>query len=306
MPISKRSLVAANALVLLAFAFAACGGSTSATNPPTVGPSIPPTSAPSSTPSSSPSAAPVALILRVTTEGGFISPAATIATEPAVSVYADGRVLTPGAIDAIYPGPFPLTYIERDLGPTAATAIIAAIEAAGLDKPQTGGGGVVADTGMTAFAVTVDGVTTTSRFAGSAGGPGRPVGAGVDPEATAASELLARLLDSTDGWGSPSPPSMTYTPTAIRIFGAPGGPTPDPQVSQSPLAWPLPTPLDQFGTPAAFDRGITGLRSGVVVGPDLPIIVPFLQKANVLTPVSSSGKAWTIWVRPLLPDESGG
>jgi hypothetical protein len=308
MSITTRRLVAPSLLIALSVVLAACASSAPVTNPPTNQPSIPPSTAPSVAPSvapsASPSAVPVALLLRVTTEGGFIGPAATIASEPLVSVYADGRILTPSPIDAIYPSGFSLTYAERDLGPAGATAIITAIKAAGLDKPQTGEGGVVADTGTTVFAVTIDGVTTTSRFAGGAGGPGRPGGSG-DPEAAAANDLLARLVDESDGWGGASPTQAVYTPTAIRIFAAPGGPMPDVQVSPSSLAWPLADGLDRFGAPAVPDRGITGLRSGVVFGADLPTVVSFLEKANTLTPVTSGGKAWTIWVRPLLPDESG-
>ncbi len=300
MQTTTRRTLAASLLTVLSVALAACGGTATATNPPSASPTVVPSAAP--TPSPSPKAA--ALILRVTSEGGFIGPAATIASQPLISVYADGRILTPGAIDAIYPGPFSLTFVERDLGAAGAAAITAAITAAGLDKPQTGGGGVVADAGSTVFAVMTDGVTTTSRFAGSAGGPGRP--ASGDPEATAANDLLARLTDPGETWGVASPVSSTFTPTAIRIFAAPGGPVADPQASQSPLAWPLPTALAAFGSPAVPDRGISGLRSGVVFGADLPTLVAFLQKANVLTPVSSGGTIWTIWVRPLLPDEAGG
>lgn len=305
MPTPTRRTIAATLLTTLSLALAACGASP-ASNAPSNTPSNPasvaPTDPPSTTPSPSPSAAAASLLLRVTSEGGFIGPAATVASEPAVSVYADGRILSPSPIDAIYPSGFSLTYAERDLGTTGATAIIAAIKAAGLDKPQTADDGVVADTGTTVFAVTIDGVTTTSRFAASAG-PGRP---GSDPAAAAADALYARLLDASDTWGTPSPVSATYRPVAIRIFAAPGGPTPDPAASQAPLAWPLATSLASFGTPATPDRGIAGLRSGVVFGADLPALVSFLEKANTLTPVTSDGKAWTIWVRPLLPDESGG
>jgi hypothetical protein len=304
MSITTRRLVAPSLLIALSVVLAACASAPSPTNPPSILPSTAPSVAPSVAPSASPSAVPVALLLRVTTEGGFIGPAATIASEPSVTVYADGRIFTPSPIDAIYPSGFSLTYSERDLGPAGAAAIITAIKAAGLDKPQTGGDGVVADTGTTVFAVTIDGVTTTSRFAGGSGGPGRPGGSS-DPEAAAANDLLARLVDESDGWGDTSPTQAVYTPTAIRIFAAPGGPTPDVQVSQSPLAWPLADGLDQFGAPAVPDRGISGLRSGIVFGADLPAVVSFLEKANTLTPVTSGGKAWTIWVRPLLPDESG-
>ena len=151
---------------------AACG-----TGPGPTPTNIPPTGAP---PTSEPSQAAVTLLLRVTSEGGFINPSANLASVPTVSVYADGRILTPGAIDAVYPGPL-LPPIEiKDVGPAGAQAIVAAIRAAGLDKDGAGGGIGNPDAATTVFAVHVDGTTITSRFhlGGGPGGPGLP-GAGV-------------------------------------------------------------------------------------------------------------------------------
>ncbi len=91
--------------------------------------------------------------------------------------------------------------------------------------------------------------------------------------------------------------------TGFRVFVAPGAPAADPSISAPPVAWPLATPLDAFGTPAVPDRGITGLRSGVVVGADAAALAPILAKASQLTAFTSAGHAFTLYVRPLLPDE---
>jgi hypothetical protein len=136
------------------------------------------------------------------------------------------------------------------------------------------------------------------------GGPGKPGGG--DPAAAAAFDLLGRLTDETDTWGGPAAPVSTYVPTAFRIFVVPGAPAADPGVSQTPMAWPLPSTLDTFGRPAVPDRGITGLRVGVAGGADAATLAPFLAQATAITPITSGGKAYTLYVRPLLPDESGG
>jgi len=81
------------------------------------------------------------LLLRVTTEGGFIGPSANLAALPQVTVLADGRILTPGAVDTIYPGPLLPPVQVRNVGTTGAAAILAAIRAAGLDKAGAGAGG---------------------------------------------------------------------------------------------------------------------------------------------------------------------
>ena len=265
-----------------------------------------PGSVPSAAPSRSPAAS-TALILRVTTEGGFIGPAATLAAVPAVSVYADGRILTPAAQPAISPAPLLPSVQVVDVGAAGAASIVAAIRAAGLDHPSGDQGGVAADTGSTLITVALDGTTVTTRFRGmGGGGPQGPGGAGdgsPDPGAAAALALLARLEDPADTWGAAEAAPAAYQPDGYRVFAAPGAPPADPAVSTPAVAWPLATPLDAFGSPAAADRGIEGLRQGAALGADAAILGPVLARASVATAFTSGGSTWTVWVRPLLPDE---
>jgi hypothetical protein len=74
-------------------------------------------------------------------------------------------------------------------------------------------------------------------------------------------------------------------------------------LAQAPIAWPLATPLATFGSPAVPDRGISGLRQGAVLGADAATLGPVLAKATVLTTFSSGDGVYTLYVRPLLPDE---
>lgn len=294
------------AFAFLAIALAACGSSPA---PSAASPSSPPSpsSIPTLAPSPSPSAAPATLLLKVTSEGGFINPAATLAVLPTVAVYADGRIFTPGPVDAIAPAGLVPPLVVREVGTTGAVAILAAIKAAGLDKSVIGGPGVPGDSGTTVFTVVVDGATTVSRVAGGGPpGPGKPGGGSGDPGRAAAFALLDRLMDPTETWGAPAAPSTVYAPSGYRIFVAPGAPATDPATTQAPVAWPLSTLLDAFGTAAVPDRGITGLRQGVVLGADAAQLAPILRAATVATPFTSGGKSFTLFVRPLLPDESGG
>ena len=118
--------------------------------------------------------------------------------------------------------------------------------------------------------------------------------------------MLAALLDPDETWGAPATQATTYVPTAFRIFVAPGAPAADPTVSQPPAAWPLSTPLADLGTPAVPDRGIAGLRQAAVFGADAATLAPVLERATTLTAFTSGGAAYTLYVRPLLPDEIGG
>jgi hypothetical protein len=296
-PSVNRSHPAARLLtsLLLGATIVACN--TTAAPSPTP---APPTEAPS------PSPAAIQLLLRITSEGGFIGPSANLAALPMVSVYADGRILTPGPIDAIYPGPLLAPVSIKDVGPAGVAAILAAIHEAGLDKAGAGGGIGNPDAATTVIAVTIDGTTTTSRFhfGGGPGGPGLPGLASPDPAVAAADAFVARLTDPAETWGVANPALSTFTPTAYRIFVALGAPAGDGTTEPPAIDWPLATTLDAFGAPAVPDRGIAGLRQGAVFGVDAATLAYVFASANQLTAFSSGGKPYTLFVRALLPDEA--
>lgn len=251
------------------------------------------------------------VFLKVTSEGGFINPAATLNALPIVEVLTDGRILTPGPVAALAPDPLLPTMDDRDTGAKGATAILVAIQQAGLDRPATGGPGVPGDSGTTIFSVTIDGETIETRLAGGGpgvGGPGGPgVGGSADPGRAAVFDLLARLVDPSETWGAASAPTASrYDPAGYRVFVIPGAPSGDPATTQTPVAWPLSTPLDSFGTASVPDRGIAGLRQGVVLGADAATLGPVLARATTETAFTSGGTSWTLSVRPLLPDELPG
>jgi len=287
-----------------------CGSATPiGSSPPPSSPGAPARASnpPPSPPSASPSAAPVAVLLKVTTEGGFINPAATLNALPIVEVLSDGRILTPGAVDAIAPGPLLPTLDVRDTGAAGAAAILAAIKQAGLDQASTAGPGIPGDSGTDIFSVTIDGQTTETRLAGGGpGGPGGPgLGGSADPGRAAAFDLLNRLIDPAETWGAGSVTAVKYAPAGYRVYVIPGAPSSDPATAQQPVTWPLSTALDAFGTAAVPDRGIAGLRQGVVLGADAATLGPILARATLETAFTSGGRSYTLSVRPLLPDEAG-
>jgi hypothetical protein len=288
---------------------AACSsnpGATSGASPSTgTGGSGAPGGSPQASPQGSP-AGTAQLILRITSEGGFIGPAANLNAVPEVSVYADGRIMTPGATDSISPPPLLPAVAIRDVGTSGAAAIIVAIRAAGLDHAGSSAApGIPGDFGTTVFAVNVDGALVTTRIALGGGAPGRPGGGtSQDPGAAAATDLVNRLQDPNETWGASNVTTTMLTPTAYRVFVAPGTPASDGTMSTQPVVtWPLATPLAAFGVAAVPDRGIAGLRQGAVFGSDAATLGPLLVAANSQTAFSSGGMLYTLYVRPLLPDE---
>lgn len=300
------------ASVIIVVGCSASPVASSAPSPSAVAASGPPTDQPSSAPSVAPSssAAPASVLLKVTSEGGFINPSANLNALPIVEVLSDGRILTPGAVDAIAPAPLLPVLQVRDTGTAGAAAILAAIRAAGLDRPAAGGPGIPGDSGTDVFSVTIDAQTTETRLTGNGPGIGGPgthgVGGSSDPGKAAAFDLLTKLADPAQAWGGSTAAATVYQPLGYRVFVIPGAPTADPATPQAPVAWPLATGLAAFGTPAVPDRGIAGLRQGAVLGADAATLGPILAKATVQTAFTSGGASYTLAVRPLLPDEVGG
>ena len=311
---TRSPATAMAALIAVGGLLAACTGAAPSASPGPSPTASPPIQTPAGSPSLSPTPAPspgAELVVQVTTEGGFIGPAAHLAQLPVVVVYADGRIFTPAPVDAIYPGPLLPVESVRMVGPAGVAAIRAAIAAARLDAGGGTNPGIGADAADTVFAVQAGGRLVTTRFPalGMGGhGPGQPgggPGGSPDPQRVAALALLTRLTDSSDMWGGTASAGTAYVPTAYRIFVAPGAPVAsDPATTQQPVAWPLSTPLASFGKPAVPDRGISGLRVGVVRVADAETLGPVLAAATQVTPFTSGGAEFTLYVTPLLPDEA--
>ncbi len=261
-----------------------------------------PTALPSAAPSEAPPAAASGLLIEVTTEGGFINPAANIGALPALVVDTDGRIYTP-ALDA--PPALAPAVTVRDMGPAGAAAIVAVIRSAGLDAE--GSGGIAADTGTTVFTVDLGGSEIVSRFAsggpGAIGGPGGPGGPAVSPDpaapGAAAFDLLARLADPAVAWAGSTGSPVPYVPVGYRISVAPSAET-----GATTLPWPQAEAPERFGSPAVVDLEVDGLRSGIVLAADAGPLAPILAAAPG-TLVTSGAQAWTIRIRPLYPYELG-
>ncbi|MEO5964648.1 MAG: hypothetical protein ABIR11_04225, partial [Candidatus Limnocylindrales bacterium] len=255
---SSRSVTlrASSIVAVLAMTLAACGAVASTATPrasdqvPTPVPATPST-VPDASPSAPDAAAP-GLLLEVTTEGGFISPVASLGSVPAVVVDTDGKIYTPGlaAGDPTLVTPV----LVRDTGAAGAAAILDALKAAGLDHEQSGGG-VAVDTGTTVFTAGIDGDLLVSRFVptGGPGRPGQPAASGAP--GAAAFDLLARLADPTVAWGGSAGSVVPYVPVGYRVWAAPladgGGSTGGGGSAGPAPVWPLVTPLGAFGSPAA-------------------------------------------------------
>ena len=298
-------------LPLLAIAFAAaCGSSVT----PSPSPSSVPT--PTKTPSPSPTGTPTPPAVTYTSARSsaidrgherrrLYQPTAHLGELPQVVVETDGKIYWPDFNNGGATQPIIQPIAMRDVGAAGAEQILAAIQAAGLDQDGLNCG-ISADTGASVFTVEIDGIEYVSRFAG--GGPGGPGNPGASPAASsdpcttvqaAALDLVARLVDPTETFGADSAPVTRLSPTAYRLWVAPVDTT------LASVAWPLSTPLATFGTPATPDFGVTGLRSGIVLGADAQTLRSALEQVQPGAGFTSDGTRYQFWIRALFPYEVG-
>lgn len=247
------------------------------------------------------------LVLRIERGGGFVPFQFNLTDMPMMSLYGDGLLIMPGAQIEIYPGPALPTLSQQRLSPDAVRLLIQAAVDAGLDNDRDYtdlGSMMVADAPTTTFTLTVDGQTHTTRVYAL------DFDLGPNPDRMSQEELQARedlqafqAKASDLSWlptGSVTDQG-TYRPTALRIFSSPY--QPDPELTQSPIEWPLTPGLDLFG--GSLQNAPEGMRCGTVAADAASTLLPVAEQANQLTPWTTDGTQYGLLFRPLLPDESG-
>ena len=257
--------------------------------------------------------APNDLVLRVETTGGLLSPASALSRVPEFSLYGDGRVITEGAQIQIYPGPALPNLRVTPVSKEAVSAILRAAGSAGLLGPDRRYAmAPIADAPTTTFTVVAGG----RRHVTSVYALGFDVPAGQVPaderrarvalaafrgRESQASELAEVSAKDAAGRGSIGR-DQAFDPTGLRVFVSRGGPPAQPGLERRAVAWPLATPLADFGHPLS---DWPDLRCGTAAGSDLARLLADAQRADQLTPWRSGGATYTLTFRPLLPDESG-
>jgi len=243
--------------------------------------------------------APDDLVLRVRAYGGFVPASVAVTEVPQISVYGDGRVISVGAVPAIYPGPALPALEIRHIGQADVARLIQLALDAGVGTATDLGVPNVTDAPRTEFTVlTASGPKSTRVEA---------LGIGADESFTdaqraARAKLQDLTIDLTDlpralgdrALGEPQP----YVPkslAAVAIAWAAGN---DPVLRDPPpVAWPGP---ELPGSPL-----LTGSVNCVTVtGDQVTRVLAAAKTASARTPWTSAGKSWTVIFRPLLPQES--
>ena len=281
MTVSRAGLLGVACTLLVA-----CAGAPLPTSSP-VG-----TSAPSTPPSPSPLPEATTAVLRIEQTPGFLPRWEPLRWYPAVAIYADGRVITQGPVDAMYPGPaLPNLQVTR-VTPAGLEQIVQWAAEAGLRGANRELGQPMMDAGQTVFKLnTADGRHQTAVWDM----------ADPDPQIAALVELQNVLLDLRSWIGDEvAPHDEPYAWDRLRIVFHPADPAsaPDPQLA-TVQDW----PLADLATTGAWLEEEAGYRCAQVDGDELETLRPMLQTANQLTYWASGDETYEVGLHPLLPDE---
>lgn len=255
----------------------------------------------SPTPEPSPPAG-ASFLLRVTAVQA-LPPRETFGRLPSILITLDGRLLSAGAVPAIFPGPLVNPIVERRLTPAGWAKIVEAARAAGLLSGASDFTGGQMPPGSAASRLEI---VAGGRLYVLTGDPSRimlcvttpcvpPPGT---PEAFGG--FLGNLGNLESWLATDLGQQGVYQPAGFAIIT---GPPPDQQSLEQPiLPWPLADGFLALGLPL---RDGSGDRCGTVTGNALAALRPALGAANQLTrwrdPVDGSLHGLT--VRPLLPGD---
>ena len=216
------------------------------------------------------------IVLQVTTGGGFVPIEFFVTLVPEFTVYGEGRVIVPGPIDAIYPGPALPNLQTTVISEESAQAILSAARGAGLFNPAFDyGRPTVADGPTTTIVINAGAATYRSQiYALTVGGAGG-LSAEQQQARAAINDLRGRLVALTS-FTSGEIAWAQYQYSALAVFSqaVDPGAAPDPTgVQPNRLEWPL-GDLSTLGEEASRP----GFRRVVLSGQELAAVRPLLER----------------------------
>jgi hypothetical protein len=259
--------------------------------------------APSPSPSPDPSAPPDAKVRLRVTAAKALPPQTTFNWVPSVLITLDGRVLSGGAVPAIFPGPLVNPVIERRISANGWARIVTAAREAGLlgGLRDFTGGAMAPGSVATRLELVTNGrvyelLGDASRVMVCITAPCNPQPG--TPEAFGG--FLNRLTDLAGWLGADIGPEAKHVPAGYAVLV---GPPPDDQgLAQPPIAWPLVGGFATFGKPLADG---SGGRCGTVVNGDAGALRPAFTAAKQTTKWRdpADGTFHGLVVRPLFPGD---
>jgi hypothetical protein len=293
-----KKLLALATVVLGVLALAACGGTAPGPGAEPPGQTeSPPTEPP---PATEPlpdryeySDAPDAVVLDVTTGGGFVPVEVAVDTRPDFRLYGDGSVLVrPEEFELAFPAL--QTY---ELTPEGIQAVLQAADEAGLLAAGPDyGQPPVTDLPTTTLTVNLEG----SSYSHGAYALGFDDETGLTAAQRDARERFAGFTAFLADLAATHPELLAsaaeaYEPEAVRVYAWER----EPQPGQKPPAWPLEPGIETWAGESSF-----GARCRTIAGPDLETLLGSLPQDWPLA-WRSGGKQWSTGVALQLPGDAG-
>jgi len=236
------------------------------------------------------------VVLRISDEGGFITPEQTFASAPRLLVTGDGRLIQGGPVIAIYPGPLLPNLLQRSISEAGTQRLITLADERGLladvtyTRPNN-----IADAADTVVSITVGGETFEHRAyaLGLAGG----AGGGETDEARA--RLLDFVVAATELASAPAGdlgPQEPYRSDTYLIRASQAG-SAEP-IGNAPLDI-VPTRVDW---PA--DAPVRLAAAGECAEVPTTSFSELFQNANQLTRFVDGGVPYSLAVTPRVPGRS--
>jgi hypothetical protein len=234
------------------------------------------------------------LVLQINDEGGFAPIELIVNRLPRFSVYANGTLLAPAPVPAIYPGPMLLPLQSVPLSDADLRALMEAIEAVGLP-------GIDQEIDDSLNGLVADATTTIAAFIGVDGAEhvygAYALGLIGDEPAPERTQKLGELVELLDGFLA-NPGGVAFEPDRIQVW-INETPDVDPDFSQT-VTWPLDI------TPADFEpEGDFQLGCHVLAGDPAQAAIAAFNAANQATVWDFEGTEYQLIVRILLPSEPG-
>lgn len=236
---------------------------------------------------------PDVVVLEVKVGGGFVPMGWDFRQVPTITVYGDGRAIVPGPTTLQYPGAALPNLLEVRLPDGAVGEILDAAAAAGLlgEAPDYGAPPV---TDLPTTTVRISDGTATYEHAAYALDAGVGEEVGLTPEQSAARTALIDVVAEAT-WRATSGGEEPYEASAVAFLAWPVGPDAAPSAYEpAVLPWPL-------ADVALADAG----QCASVDGADAQALLEVLRGANELTRFEQDGVTYELFVRPLLPHETG-
>lgn len=237
---------------------------------------------------------PEQLVLQITDEGGFAPLELIINRLPRFSIYADGTLLAPAPVPAIYPGPILMPLQSVPLSDVDLAALLEAIEAVGLPA-------IDREIDDTLTSRVADATTTIATYVDADGAEhvygAYALGLVDDEPPREPTEKLGELVELLDGFLA-NPGGGVFEPDRIQLWTN-ETPDVDPDFSQT-VTWPLEI------TPGDFEpEGDFRLGCHVLVGEAGQAAITAFNAANQATVWDFEGTELQLIARVLLPGEPG-